>query len=75
MHVVEVNSITSPAGWAFPEGEPVACFALVTFSDPEDDPLYKEQLVVPLGQADLGRNLIGLTLEDFEWDAVFVGTD
>ena len=59
--IVEVTSISSAHGITNGLGEKAACLALVTANDKEDGK-GPRQYVLALSEADLGQNLVGLTV-------------
>ena len=65
MIVIDVHSISAAStGWLFDEdsGDRVACFALVTVTDPAAIGAINEKMVIPIRASELTAELLGLEI-------------
>ena len=65
MIVIDVHNITTAStGWLFDDnsGDRVACFALVTVTDPAAIGAINEKMVIPLRANELTTALLGLEI-------------
>ena len=74
MQIVDIHSITTATNWVFGDGTTVACFALVSFGDERQGAGYVEKIVVPVSEEDVGTNLLGRFIEEFDMDVSYIGT-
>ena len=73
MQIVDIHSITTATDWVFDDGTSVACFALVSFGDERQGVGYVEKIVIPVSSEDIGTNLLGRFIEDFDMDVAYIG--
>lgn len=73
MQIVDIHSITTATNWVFQDGTTVACFALVSLRDEHRDTAAMEKVVMPVSEEDLGTNLLGRSIEEFDSDVSYIG--
>lgn len=74
MEIVDIHSISPANKCLFADGTSVACFALVSLSDRSTGGKHVEKRIIPIREEDIGSNLLGRDVRDFEIAIAFIDT-
>lgn len=73
MQIIDIHSITTATDWVFGDGRTLACFALVSFSDESQGGEGVAKMVIPIGADEVGENLLGRFIEEFDMEPSYIG--